>query len=577
VRNSIKLLWIGIGVLLLVLGINAYVRLTSLGQITRDNQLIRRTDQTLLQTEVLQNLLVDAETGQRGYLYTGDKRYREPYNRAIREIEGQIDRVAALTADNPHHQARVQQLRELSRAKLAEMAKTIKIYDSGRFNDAQAIVLSDAGQNTMDDIRRVLGELESEERALREIKISENQANTASAFRSFIVATTIAVAALLAFGFLLSREMRKSRAAALAVLDQKEWLYVTLRSIGDAVLATDVAGRVEFLNDVAAELTGYSSAEAQGRLLREIFPIFAENTRQAADDPVAKVISTGAVVGLANHTILRRRDGREIAIDDSAAPIRNRQGDLLGVVLVFRDVTGQRETDVAMRKAEKLATAGRFAATIAHEINNPLEAVMNSLFLLGHNAGITPQGREYLLLAQQELSRVAVVARQTLAFYKDTSAHTWVDIPQLLDGILSLYGSRMESRGIHLVRQYPASAMFFGSAGELRQVFSNLILNSVDALHRNGRLTLKIEINADTLRVQVEDDGIGIPQENLSRIFEPFFTTKKDVGTGLGLWMAKNLVEKYHGELQAESSAGRTRFTVLLPVSQDAAQHAAAS
>ena len=306
----------------------------------------------------------------------------------------------------------------------------------------------------MDDIRTSISEIEGVEAGLRATRVSEMKAATRSARSAFVIATSIAAAALLIFGGLLAREMRKSEAAAAAVLEQKEWLDTTLRSIGDAVLATDTSGRVVFLNEVAATLTGYNSSEARGRLLSQVFPIFNEITREQTEDPVAKVIRTGTVIGLANHTVLCRRDGTEIAIDDSAAPIRNAQGELIGVVLVFRDVTQQREVEAALRNAEKLATAGRFAATIAHEINNPLEAAINSLFLLNHDSGLSSEGRGYLSLAEQELSRVAAVARQTLGFYKDTSSPAPVNIPELLDEILAVYGRRIEARKIHIVRNY---------------------------------------------------------------------------------------------------------------------------
>ena len=345
-------------------------------------------------------------------------------------------------------------------------------------------------------------------------------------------------------------------------------------SIGDAVIATDEGGRVVFLNEFGATLTGYKSEEAKGLLLREVFPIFHETTRLPVEDPVERVIRMGTVVGLANHTILRRRDGTEIAIDDSAAPIRNLKGELIGVVLVFRDVIRQRKVDSALRSAEKLATAGRFAATVAHEINNPLEAVVNSLYLLNQEPGLSQEGRRYLQMAEEELSRVAAVARQTLAFYKDSSSPTLVKIPVLLEEILSVYRRRLETRGVRVVRDYDDNAACVCSAGEMRQVFSNLILNSLDALRPEGTLTLRAKnTNGDGgpgICVEVEDTGEGIAPENLDKIFEPFFTTKKDVGTGLGLWSAKNLVEKSGGTLDARSDTGITRFIVRLPANTQA-------
>ncbi len=578
-RNGLKSLWLGIVLLLIVLAVNSYVTVLSFDRVTKDNSLVEHSQQVLLETERLKSLLVDAETGQRGYLYTGDPHYLEPYNRASREIDGQLDRMAALTADIALQRSQVQRLRDLSHAKMKELADTIALANSGQSEAAKARVLSNVGMNIMDDIRTSISEIEGVEAGLRASRVSETKSATRSARSAFVIATAIAVAALLVFGGLLAREMRNSAAAAAAVLEQREWLDTTLRSIGDAVLATDTSGRVVFLNEVAATLTGYRSSEAKGRPLSQVFPIFNEITREQTEDPVVKVIRTGTVIGLANHTVLCRRDGTEVAIDDSAAPIRNARGELIGVVLVFRDVTKQREVEAALRNAEKLATAGRFAATIAHEINNPLEAAINSLFLLNHDSGLSGEGRGYLLLAEQELNRVAAVARQTLAFYKDTSTPAPVNIPELLDEILTVYGGRIEARKIHVVRNYQEHPQFVGSAGEMRQVFSNLILNSLDALPPDGVLTLNVSGHNDgrpVVRVEVEDNGSGIRADHLNKIFQPFFTTKKDVGTGLGLWFAKNLVEKHDGQLLAESFNGKTRLTVLLPIVREEASRAEA-
>ncbi len=577
-RNGLKALWLGIVLLLIVLTINSYVTFLSFQRVNRNNALVEHSQQVLLETERLKSLLVDAETGQRGYLYTGDLHYLEPYNRAAREVDAQLDRVAALTADIALQRTQVQQLRDLSHAHLKQLADTIAMARAGQPEEAKARVLSN-GKDIMDDIRTSISEIEGVEARLRASRVAEMKASTRSATLAFAIATAIAAAALLVFGGLLTGEMRKSDAAAAAVLEQKEWLDTTLRSIGDAVLATDTSGRVVFLNEVAAALTGYTSSEARGRPLGQVFAIFNEVTHEPAEAPVAKVVRTGAIVGLANHTVLRRADATEIAIDDSAAPIRNAQGELIGVVLVFRDVTKQREVDAALRNAEKLATAGRFAATIAHEINNPLEAIMNLLFLLDRDPGLSSEGRGYLSLAEQELGRVAAVARQTLAFYKDSTSPAPVNIPNLLDEILTFYGRRIEAKKIDVIRNYRDHSQFVGSAGEIRQVFSNLILNAIDALSPDGELTLNVSDDQDgrpAVRVVVEDNGSGIQPDHLSKIFEPFFTTKKDVGTGLGLWSAKNLVEKHEGQLLAECSGGKTRLTVLLPVLGDGADHAGA-
>lgn len=161
-----------------------------------------------------------------------------------------------------------------------------------------------------------------------------------------------------------------------------------------------------------------------------------------------------------------------------------------------------------------------------------------------------------------------------MAFYKDTTSPEPVDIPVLLEQILALYGRRIENRGIRVVRDFDGAAACLAYPGELRQVFTNLIVNALDALPGNGFLTLRVKQedagNGRGLRVEVEDNGSGIEEKNLSKIFQPFFTTKKGVGTGLGLWSARSLVEKHQGQLLVESGNGTTRFTVLLPAANTA-------
>jgi PAS domain S-box-containing protein len=564
---------VGIFILLILLAVNSYVTYKAIRRVAKNNAQLSHTQRLLFQIEGLENLLVDAETGQRGYLYTGDSRYLEPYNRTASLVDGQIDRLAGLTAGNSRDGDWITQLRSLSHVKLDELAQTIALTQQQKAGEAMAIVRSNLGKNTMDQIRQIISQIKADEIHEQEVRTALTAESTKAAGYTFTVATGVACLGLLLFGGSLASERKKLEAAARAVSEQKEWLNTTLHSIGDAVIATDASGHVVFLNQVAASLTGFTSAEAKGLPLREVFPIFNENTRLPAEDPVEKVIRLGTIVGLANHTILRRRDGTSLFIDDSAAPIKNQDGELIGVVMVFRDITQQRTVETSLSNAEKLATAGRFAATIAHEINNPLEAVMNSLFLLTHETGLSTEGKRYLLVAEQELIRVAAVARQTLAFYKDRSTPAPVEIPKLLEEVLSLYSRRIETRNIRIVREYEEPASCIASAGELRQVFSNLILNSIDALRSDAVLTLRVGHDrlqgVPQLRVEIQDNGEGIPPENIERIFEPFFTTKKDVGTGLGLWSARNLVEKHGGHVVASSANGTTTFTVWLPLSAE--------
>jgi len=271
------------------------------------------------------------------------------------------------------------------------------------------------------------------------------------------------------------------------------------------------------------------------------------------DDPVKKVIDLGIVVGLANHTALKRTDGAMIPIEDSAAPIRNDRGELIGVILVFRDVTGDRKADEVLRKTEKLAAAARLSATVAHEINNPLAAVVNLVFIAKNAPGMPEVVVHQLSQAEQELERVAHITRQTLAFYRESGTFEMVDISSLVESVLRLYSNKLNAKNIQIERNYGDCAPIRGVLGELRQAFSNLMANAIDAVGNDGKITVTASnISSETdpaIEVIVADDGPGISAENIDRVFEPFFTTKRDVGTGLGLWATKTIIERHGGTI----------------------------
>jgi PAS domain S-box-containing protein len=348
-------------------------------------------------------------------------------------------------------------------------------------------------------------------------------------------------------------------------------LAITLKSIGDAVIATDAEGRVTFLNPTAEIATGWRLEEAAGLELESIFKIVNENTRAAVESPIRKVLARGKGVGLANHTLLIRRDGTEIPIDDSAAPILDPSGNIVGCVLVFRDITEAKQNQLALMHAEKLATVGKLASTIAHEINNPLEAVSNLLFLVGEDATLSQISKERIEQAQSELARAAEISKQTLSFHKVDSVRTSVKLRQLVDSVLRLYSSRAAGRGVQMKNEIGPNVLIHAIASQMRQLVSNLISNALDAMQEGGMLRITVESKAvdgtGEVRIVFSDTGHGIDPANLNRVFEPFFTTKKDVGTGLGLWVAKRIVEDHDGELLVESRTSGvtgTTFTVVL-------------
>ncbi|MGD0156223.1 MAG: CHASE3 domain-containing protein [Terracidiphilus sp.] len=535
---------------------------------------VMHSRQVRLEILQLETLLMDAETGQRGFLLTGEDRYLAPYEQARAEIGGHIDTLAKLTTDNPIQQKRIAELRPLVREAMDQLDRTIILFRAGHADDANAIIRSSQGLMVMGNLRGVLDQMRQEE---MDLDITRSAAYRRSVMITGIsnwVVTFAALVGLIVLGVYILREMRFREDHAREMRDREEWFRVTLSSIGDAVIATDRSGKVAFLNPVAEAMTGHKLSDAQGKGIAEVFPICNEMTGLPAEDPVKRVVEAGAVVGLANHTILKPGDGRTIPIEDSAAPIRDDRGDLIGVVLVFRDVTAERKSEEVLRKAEKLAAAARLSATMAHEINNPLAAVMNLLFLAQSEPDTPPSVSLQLTQAEQELQRVAHITRQTLGFYRESGTNERVDIAAIVESVLKLYGNKLEAKNIAVKRSFDGCPPAEGVVGELRQAVSNLIANAIDAVEEGGAIAVGVHTapgdDGGMLEITVVDDGPGIAEDHLDRIFEPFFTTKKDVGTGLGLWAAKSIVERHGGRIcacpqnQGDGAHGAT-FTIQLP------------
>lgn len=566
-RRRWPLLGIGTLGLLLLLMANAMLFFASVRRIVRNQSWVEHTQDVRLQLEEIQRQITDAETGQRGYLYTGETLYLDPYKSATQHLPGELDRIEASISDNPNQLQRLSELKDLTRQKLTELGSTIALRDAGRQEDARKAVLGGSGRSLMESIRRVLGEMRSEEQRLEASRANESQLSIRRSILALIFATLIAIIGLAVFAEALRREIRATDRESARVQEFRVRYETTLRSIGDAVISTDTSGKIVFLNSVAEAATGYRLDEATGRPVVEVFAIFNEQTGQATENPVDIVLRKGRVVGLANHTVLKRRDGSIIPIRDSAAPIRDADGNLKGVVLVFSDASDDKKREEGMRRAEKLAAAGRMAATIAHEINNPLEALGNLLFLIQKENGLSANSKSYLAMAERELNRVAGVARQTLGFYRDTSAPSSVSLPDLLEECVHIFQPKLTAKGIEVVRDY-APVTITGNSGELRQVFSNLISNAIDAIRSSGAIRLTVRPREGGAEVEVRDTGTGISPETMQKIFEPFFTTKQDIGTGLGLWVSRTIVENHGGEIHAATDKTGTGFTVSLPSHQ---------
>ena len=376
------------------------------------------------------------------------------------------------------------------------------------------------------------------------------------------------------------RDITERKKAEEALLDEKERLAVTLRSIGDGVIVTDISGNITLLNKVSEHLTGWSNEEAKGKPLTEVFNIINETTRVKCENPVEKVLKTGIVVGLANHTALIKKDGTEIIIADSAAPIRDRQSKTIGIVLVFRDITAQYRMEQEMQKLEKVETLGLLAGGLAHDFNNLLTSVMGNVSLVKMQVGTEHKSFARLTEVERATRRAADLTQQLLTFAKGGAPIKKIaSISEIAKESCNFALSGSNVRCLYNVPNSLWSAEV--DRGQMNQVFNNLIINAVQAMPHGGSIRISFE-NAtvkesevpslkagDYIKVKIKDEGVGIPKEVISKIFEPYFTTKQN-GNGLGLPTVLSIVKRHEGQVLVDSIEGKgTTFALYVPACND--------
>ncbi|HVJ05121.1 MAG TPA: PAS domain-containing sensor histidine kinase [Candidatus Saccharimonadales bacterium] len=256
------------------------------------------------------------------------------------------------------------------------------------------------------------------------------------------------------------------------------------------------------------------------------------------------------------------------------SPIYNSVGEAVRMVGVNMDVTNRRLADEAMQRSEKLAITGRMAATVAHEINNPLSAVMNLNYLIAHNPELSSDIQQLANLSMRELERIGHIVQSTLAFHRGSADAVSLDLCELMDSAVALYQSQFRARGIEIERICKEPVHIVGIANDLRQVFANLVSNASDILTGGGKIRIRITSQGNSVRIDVVDSGPGIDPAYNDRLFEPFFTTKGERGTGLGLWVTAGIVQKYGGAIRLRTRFGGrfhgTKFIILLPIANTA-------
>jgi PAS domain S-box-containing protein len=542
------------------------------------------------QAERLLSTLKDAETGQRGFVITGDTNYLDPYERARNQLPGEIDRLRDLK-DSAIPTGELDAIQRLVQTKLAELGDTIALRRTAGFSAAAEAIQEGAGKEAMDEMRSRIGAIHDQREEL--VRAQTRQIEAATTLRTLVfVLSGLTNLLFIGWAYRRIRRVLGQREAALAeaqaereeVARQKDLLAVTLASIGDCVIVTDATGRITFMNAVAEELTGWSLSDANQRPASEVFRIINAGTGATVESPVDKVLKDGVVIGLANHTVLIRKDGTEVPIDDSGAPIRAADGAVRGVVLVFRDFSLHKEAERALREAKEAAETANsakdtFLAMLSHELRTPLSPVLATLNLWevsdelpsAMKSDVQMLRRSVELEARiiDDLLDLTRIAKGMLSFTRETT-----DVHELIEFIVSLCHSEFHGKELRLSVELTAEHHYLDTdAGRIQQILWNVIMNAVKFTESGGEVRIATRNDSGgNIVVSFVDTGIGMTPETVARIFKPFeqgekMISRRSGGLGLGLAISSALTEQLGGELRAESEGpghGST-FTITFP------------
>ena len=560
---------------------------------------IELIDANIATTTQITALVLDENTGLRSYQITGNEIFLQPYDLAgkpLAEAVGQLHTGLDGQGDA-----------------LAKLVEFHGIHNRWLVTTAEPLVMAIAsGQDTRnsglnlrakaqaDAMQRLLGSIVQLQQKRRVDAIQKWELELRRTVISLM--GSVLVGGLLFGVFARGRlhlvsvafqtTLASLRRQAQATYDSEQRLRTTLVSLADAVVVCDLAGCIAHMNPAAEQLSGWTESRAQQQPFDQVFPL-QPMEGQAPPPSLRDALKSKAISLFSAESLsLTRPDGLEILVDQSGAPLQEDTGTITGVVLVLRDVTQQRRTQAALLASEKLATAGRLAATIAHEIHNPLDSVSNLLYLI-QTGDDAQENAEFVALARTELDRATQISRSLLGMYRESRTAVALDLSELIESVLLLLQRRFIQGSVTLNKQFGTPAMVTGFPVELRQVFTNLIANAADASPAGTTVTLTTKIvpgsagqegglaHRPGVLATIQDQGIGIAPDVQARLFEPFFSTKGEAGTGLGLWVSKGIVLRHEGSIELKSSTAAedhgTTISVFIPFSDFAPPEAEVS
>jgi PAS domain S-box-containing protein len=344
-----------------------------------------------------------------------------------------------------------------------------------------------------------------------------------------------------------------------------------LGSLTEGVCYIDTSGSIQYMNLAAERLLGYESGDIRGKHLHDVLHVACASGERESCCLFHAMHARQPCC--AQEEVFRTKAGEDLLVEYTAAPVSD--GVTLGAVVMFRDISERKRAEEALRASEKMAATGRIAATISHELRNPLDSVLQLLYLVKQSSKLGDVERRQLELVDQELHRMTEVAQQTLAMHRQPRSMVPVNLAKLIDGVLLLYGKKIRSQNIHIEKRYEWQGEVPGFPAELRQVFTNLIVNAVDAMPSGGELLIHVRryhepvAGRDGVLIALIDTGTGISRNTRSHLFEPFFSTKGEKGSGVGLWVSSGIIQRHNGKIRVHSDDRKGRsytcFEIFLP------------
>lgn len=353
--------------------------------------------------------------------------------------------------------------------------------------------------------------------------------------------------------------------------EEKALFAAIIAGSDDAIFSKTLDAIISSWNRGAERMYGYTAEEAVGQPVSILVP--------PGKDDVAEIMRRIRAGESVDHyeTVRKHKDGRLLYVSITVSPIRDRNGEIAGASTIARDLTSRRLAEEALRASEKLVAMGRMAASIAHEIRNPLDVAQNISYLLAQNESLDASAKELVSMLQNQLSHMSEICSRTLSFARRGDAADRVTLAGIVDEVFAMQRKNLALKGIDVARRFDSPGEVIGYPGPLRQVLVNLIGNAIDAIPANqgGRITVHIAdihnpaTGVEGIRIVLSDNGAGIKPEHLKRLFQPFFSTKKEEGTGLGLWVTYGIVAQHGGAIRVRSRTDGpvrgTMFSVFLP------------